>query len=264
MAITTSYVELHKWPRGVWREGEFFGQRKLLCAWDDMASLANEIGNYPESAWPASEYPWGPADALARQIRYEPYDAEQKSTSGSFTDYEYGILTVDYSTTGPIYYGGQMISERMATAQKSVVLDYTRLSWVSASNGVNLRPNEAPNIPFYGLQYERTYHRLLAVPGDVLTFVGFCNANTLTSPVLGLSFAPETLVYTGCRIHAVHQIGAMPAYDVTYLFEYWPFGLNKFFRADDNNPDGGKGWWTDLYVSNPNGGTLKRYRTVNF
>lgn len=261
MAI--DYEEFQKWPKGEWQEGEFYGQRRLICAWDDMAALAAEIGNYPGSVWPVAKYPWGTADALARRIRFEPFDAEQRG-SGKYTDYEMGILVVDYATKGPVYFGGQLITERLATTDHQTQLDYTDLAWDSAASGTPLRPNEAPHIPYYGLSYERTYHDLLTVPTNLLTWVGYTNSNTVACPVLGLNFPPRTLVYLGALVEATHKIGALPSYQVQYRFDYLPFDRNKFFRVKSAKPDGYKGYWDTMYVKNPDGGELRRYQETVF
>jgi hypothetical protein len=264
MGFTVDHAEMVQFPKGYWHDGQFFGRRLLLCAWDDMSALAEEVAADGNNQWPVAQYPWGTSNAIVRKIEYKPYPGSQQlSSSGYYTSYEHGLLQVDYSTVGPVYHGGNWISEWLEPTRGYIQTDWRHLAW-AAANGVPLLPGEAPRVPIYGLKYRRKYHRVLAVPSTVMDYIGYANSNAVACPALGINIPPERIVYRGARSEASHRVGTTSSYDVEYEFEFMPANVNKFWRAGKDNGDGTFGGWDDIYWTNPNGGRLKPFPTTTF
>jgi hypothetical protein len=265
MAISVDYAELDGWPRWAWRQGEFFGERKLLCAWDDAATLQAEIGTDPDYKWPTAEYPMGPEYALAQEIKGAPHRAEQRG-SGSFTDYEMAEVLVRYWTEGPVIYNGQLIKEWLSPTNKMFQLDYTRFSWDGPLGPDMQKPHECPPLEVHGFLYHLKYFRLAAIPAAAKLRAGCINSNAVVAPTMGMTFDPYTLKYRGCRVAHKISPGHLYTWDVHYVFEFFPFNWQYAFRSTAVNPVPGNGFGTfeAYYVKGAAGGQAKRYQEIVF
>lgn len=227
MAITVPYAEMYPFPRGRWQTGHFIGQRKLLCKWGEAANLALQIGTYPDSAWPAAQYQFGPTDALAREITIEPHRAAIGQAATGFASYEYAELTVKYSTSDFTYVNGALVKERFTPSPQSFTIEPRLLQWGA---GQGLQDNEAPSFTLWGMSYQLEYHNLSTSPPDTTDWVGYVNSNTVATKTLGRTMAPETLLYAGSDLQVRFGYVGGFKWTVRHYFEYRKQGWNNHPR----------------------------------
>ena len=231
--MAVSYGEVHGFPKSRWVNGEFFGTRKLRCAWADRADLLEELDG---AAWPYADGPYadesdgGNSYAIAREATIEPLPA-QLTADGNMASYEYAIVTVKYSTVGPQLHSTNWIEENLDTTVITQRIDYRGLAW---GDGTDLTSLEAPYKILHGLIYSIKYYNVTAVPAAVLTYVGYINSNQVTASSLGLNFAAGKLLYAGARLSHRSSWAGSWLWDVTYYFKYHPAGWNYFWRASTN------------------------------
>jgi len=143
--MAVSYGEVHGYPKSRWVRGEFFGTRKLRCAWADRADLLEELDG---DTWPYADGPYadesdgGNSYAIAREAFIEPLPA-QLTADGNMASYEYAIVTVKYSTVGPQLHSTNWIEENLDTTVITQRIDYRGLAW---GDGTDLTSLEAPDL----------------------------------------------------------------------------------------------------------------------
>jgi hypothetical protein len=236
------------WPRSGWKNGQFEATRRLLCDWGDRFALLDWIDRYPNSIYPYAD---GPADALASQAAVEGM-GEQGNETYTPTDglrspmalatYEKAVVTIKYTTEGPRYFGGTLISEWLLPDVESHPLNPALFRWTN-NTGKVLDEGERPVFTRYGLQYVIRFHRLLAVPAWVLGRVGTCNSNVVGGGLLGLTFAAQRLLYQPPTIKTSLTTGTLTTYEVTTHYKYHPAGWNKFWRQST-------GQYENIYLAN--------------
>ncbi len=241
MAISVAYYEMAGWPRELVFVDAFAGERKLICAWGDRATLANDIlspGN--------NVYPYNNSGALVSHVPKIRPLAGGKETQGAqihMASYEKAVVTVNYSTKGRIVGvtpGGDLISEWMSTGSTFKTLDRTQLAW-AANDGEPLRPGEGPDKIEPVANYVLLYNSLPSLPGSVLTSPGTVNSEAVSTYLLGLTFAAETLMYAGSNITRSLNPQGASAFQVRQKFryranadEFGVHGWNYFWRTKKN------------------------------
>ena len=184
------YTELHGSPTETW---DLFNgisaQRKLMCAWDDRYTLAAGLVGL------STYVHHGSAVLLATGCTIAPFNAKQLGT-GNLAAYENAVLDIKY--TVPTLEeteeeSGIYVSESLEPAAEMMSLDHTGFKW--KSSGDALKPDEAPGRMFSTLDYVVTRHRMASIPNWFLTLIGCINNDTVTAPLLGLSFAARTLLF---------------------------------------------------------------------
>ena len=80
--------------------------------------------------------------------------------------------------------------------------------------------------------------------------MGSVNATTVVSPTIGLSFAPETLLYTPPTLSRSISTDVIEAWRAVLTFQYKASGWNKFWRIDAIKADGSRGDWAHMYHKN--------------
>jgi hypothetical protein len=259
MAFTIEHSEWHGWPRWRWRQGEFYGERKLLCAWDDQATLAQELDTYPNNVWP---YPGGSSDALAFDIESRPFPAritQAGTTLDPRASYQHALLTVRYTTKGPTYVNGNYVEEWFEPWQERHQADWTKLAW-DGVNGQGLRPNEAPTGTYYGIVYVQKFTQLTTPPADTLSFVGYINANAVACYTFNRIFGAETLLYGGCTLRRRVSAGGSQKWSISRRFLYKYDGWNKVWRLDK----GVFGGYDDCFIKDPGGRQLLMFPKTVF
>lgn len=225
-----SYEELDGWPQSYWDRGDFYGERRLLCAWSDRVSLLNELD--ADFQWPTSLYPEGPSAALARTARVIPFGRMPLTSSQNYAEYEWAIIQVHYSTKGPKWdaINKLFIEETMDPAFMSFSVDNANLRWKNDDKRVE--PNDAPVNHDCLLEYQIAFHFLTSLPTWILARPGLCNSNTFITAGLGISFAPYTIKYMGSSIRGTYSLAKLPRYHVTAKFLFKWSEWNKFWRHD--------------------------------
>ena len=211
-----SYEELDGWPRSTWDQGDFDGERRMLCAWSDRVALLNELDANP--FWPTSNYPEGPADALIRSARIFPF---ARMLGNTYAEYEWCVILARYSTRGPQWdaINKLYIEETLDPSGMSFSVDSENLRWVSDEEPV--LANDAPTNHDYLVEYQVSFHFLTSLPTWILSRPGLVNANTFGTAGLGfVSFAPGTLKYMGSAVRGTYSLAKLPRYTVTAKFSY--------------------------------------------
>ena len=222
MGVT--YGEVHGYPKSRWVNGEFFGVRRVRCAWADRVSLMDELDG---DSWPYAD---GVSNAIAREAIINPLPA-QLTADGNKASYEYAIVTIKYSTVGPQLNGSDWIEESVSPYVVTQRLDYEALEW---TDGTALAYLESPGKILYGLQYMLKFYNVSVIPSSVLSRVGYVNSNSVNSYSLGMTFYPGRLLYGGALLTRRVSWGGSWNWDVTYYFKYHPHNWNYFWRTETN------------------------------
>lgn len=223
--MAVNFVTLDPYPRSVWRNGAFRGESRLKCKWADRATLISELEG---TAWP---YPDGPSDALPFEAETFPWGRQLASNSQT-TDYEWAIIKVVWRAGGytPRRINNFRITESFEPTQFSSTIDFRHAlaHWTTQERRVEY--GEIPAWTQYGLMYSLTVHNVLAVPTAIYDRVGCCNSNAVASYTLNKSFAAETLKYVPPTVKWTFTLARVATYDITYRFDFWPFGWNTHFN----------------------------------
>lgn len=237
MAVTS--WEMYGWPRGRWDRGSFDGERRIMCAWDSVLALMQELDASPN--WPWAQYPWGAADALIKMAEVIPFGASTAAAGSAYADYEWALVVARYTTKGPTYTNNQYIEETLDPAWLSCSVDETKLRW---SDGALVDPNDAPDLHDALVEYQRRFYYMTSLPAWILVKPGGCNANTVTTYLMpGIAFAPETLKYQGASVQVSYKLGHVKTFNVTAKFTYKWSGWNNYWRPGS---DGGA--WEPIYT----------------
>ncbi len=228
MSFTVNAFEMQGWPKSRWKNGQFHGERKLICDWDDRVQLLVELNMIENLVYP---YPEGPSNALAYQADIDPQPGAQTSRpSPQTTAYEKAVITVRYRSNWGFLVGGDIIHERIEPTGDFHTVDYTKLYWDS-SQAEQFTSGEAPGRIFYGYDYVKTFRNQVGVPSWVQSYTGFVNSNVVNAPMLQQSFEAETLLFKPpTLIDAVNFAGA-PVWDIYTRLSWVPQGWNKFWYA---------------------------------
>jgi hypothetical protein len=123
-----------------------------------------------------------------------------------------------------------------------------------------LRTSDAPAKAMYGFDFIRVYRRQLVVPSWVKAYTGFCNSNTIVSPILGMSFGPEELLYKPPTLVEGATFAGQQSWDVTTRLSYRgnaaggsPISWNKHWKASSFS-------WENIY--NRDGEVYKNIPTI--
>lgn len=264
MAFSVSFWEHAGWPRELVFVDAFAAERKLVCAWGDRQTLANEILSTGNNV-----YPYNSSGALVSHVpRIRPL-VNGKETQGAqvhMADYELAVVTVNYSTKGRITGvtpGGNLISEWMSTGSTFKTLDRTQLAW-AANDGEPLKPGEGlDKIEPVG-NYVLLYNSLPVLPGSVLTQPGTVNNAGVSTYLLGLTFAAETLLYMGSNITRSLNALGVTAFQVRHKFrykanadEFGVHGWNYFWNTATNK-------YEQVFVAGAGGVRVKPFTPVAF
>jgi hypothetical protein len=237
--ISVDYYEEVGYPKSRWEEGEFIATRRLICDWADRIALINELDTHPQNQYP---YPDGPLDAVAFHTMVEGFGEQGKEEYTvdpggddqhivTLATYPKARVTVKYSTIAPRYIGGgTLISEWCLPYTETHRRNGALFRWDSGS-GIVVRPEEGPHQIAHGMIYVVKYHKELAVPAWVLGRLGCVNPANMGTNLLGLTFAPETLLYEPPTIRTSYTAGMLERFDITVHYKYRPTGWNTWWRT---------------------------------
>jgi len=244
--MAVSYGEVHGYPKSRWVRGEFFGTRKLRCAWADRDDLLAELDG---TSWPYAD---GVDEAISREAAIEPLPA-QLTADGNMASYEYALVTVKYSTVGPQLHSLRWIDESLTPFAFAQRMDHELLAW---ADGTKLAYNEAPSRTTYGLNYMFKLYNQETVPANVYDNVGYVNANAVTAYTLNMTFPIGTLLYSSAHLSRRTSWAGSFLWDAAYYFKYHPWGWNTFPRAATNA-------YEAVQIAKT-GATFLAYPTINF
>ena len=216
MAVSVNHYEMTNWPKEGYRlGGGFIAERRLKCAWTDRDTLAREILG--------ETYPYNSIGAMAMEAYPEPIKGEALAVGASadMSSYAEAVVVVKYSTQGASeVVSGNLISEWLETSIDFKTLDHRGLQWGVGGGAEALFPAEAPGRIEPTIDYVLLYHELSAVPSSVVTHTGLVNASAVTAYLMGLTFAPETLLYLGAQVGRSITTAGSTGFSVKHRFRF--------------------------------------------
>lgn len=231
------YWEVFGWPREQYgQNGQFYGQRKLLCEWKDRKAVLLEIAGNGGQLWPYEVIPGGgdympghDGEARAFSCLIEPFRSRMSltQTTNKFASYEWAILTFEYSTTTAIKLSDTWVTEELQPTGRLVNVDITDRTWTAS--GDTIEP--ADNIIKWetSFDYVVKYHHLLSIPAAAYMNCNKVNSDVVGSALIGLTFAPGTLLHTRPVVSRSFDPGLLNTFELTYRFPFNPNGWNKFW-----------------------------------
>lgn len=235
------------------RTGKWTGKRTLKCAYADrIALMAEFLTPYPGVGHPENEFAYATGAAVL------PFGKTVDSGDPDVIAWTYAKVTISYATPGtgdPIAQpDGSVISESIEASAEFLTLDHSRFRWDSGTGPV-LKAAEAPGRMNLGFDYPFARYNVTSIPIAAMQLIGQCNESQMSSSYLGLTFGPESILYTALTLnHRADAVGHK--IDYTMRFSYrnnW----NEFWRLDK---PGGAGY-SKIYLE---GGTeYKNYPLGN-
>ena len=253
-STSTYQGEMPGYPVGEWQSGHFLGIRKLLVGWNERSDLLDELDAAATGVWPYAD---GPSTAICRRVRIEPlhqeHAAQTNAAGAQEAEYDFAVITAWYSTKGPTYYGGNLYNETIQPSRAYETVLPKGLKW---SGGTALDDNEQIPMLRSGCTLVQHWPRVMSIPSWVLGNIDCVNANVYTSPLLGISFAAERLLYTMPSIDAEVTMGKLTTYSVMTRCLYRPVSWNYHWRATAKA-------WEEIYLAD---GTTpyKQYTPILF
>lgn len=195
----------------------------LRCNWDDRHALVADIcGN--RRPWPKGS---ASAVPLASRASIRPFISPHDSNAqdGETIKYKHALVTIEYSTLIVDSY-----AESIEPNVESITLDHRWFRW-GAGNGMLLREEEAPARQVRSVSYTRTDFNLLTIPTAYVNLIGYCNSDSVSFSLLGLTADVETLLYLPPQISTKVDSTNTRKFDCVRKFQYNPETWNSFYRA---------------------------------
>jgi hypothetical protein len=193
----------------------------LKCDYGSRYALVNDLIYAPRS-WPDF------GQAVARTAAIKPIEGAY-DTIGQECMYKYALVTVNYTTDAD----ADVITESIEPVSEFRILDHRLFRWGSAT-GQLVNENEAPGVIVRGFNIVRTF-KMDLVPSSILTLPGSTNSAAYTSSLLGLTFAPETLLFGVNPItRVIKNISGPSSFSVSVKFGYKDKTWNKFWNEAAN------------------------------
>lgn len=149
--------------------------------------------------------------------------------------YDHYLVDVQY-TTDP---DKTLFSESIEPTAEFVRLDYRFFRW---SSGAPLTEGEAPGILRRELKLVKKYYNKMFVPAETITKPGSVHNAPYTSPLLGLTFPAETLMYAPDPVDRTVLTSGTAGFNFTNSFHYKPNGWNKYWRPQTQS-------WESIYLA---------------
>lgn len=217
----------------------------LRCAWADRHALAQDVvGN--KRQWPKGGFVLPLAHSAAIVPVPTPGDPSQ---DGQEIIYGQALVTINYSSVVT-----DLVSHSIEPTAEFITLDYRRFRW-GAADGLPLSEDEAPGYLLRGMNLVVTELEVIPpLSATLLEKVGKVNNAALSSSLLGLSFAEETLLYAPPSITMSRNSLGQVKCQIVKKFTYKPQGWNKYFKALTNS-------WESIYIAG--GAEYKSYEPTS-
>jgi hypothetical protein len=199
----------------------------LRCAYANRHALAQDL-LVNRRAWPFGGFAFPPR---ASSCAILPNASSQYTQDGQAAAYNQDAL-VDVAYT--VNKGGEdedLVSESLEVAVEFITQSHKKFSWGNAA-GDPLLENEAPGKQRHGIKLVRTLYQVPEpIPSSILDLVGQVNDDDYVSPLLGLTFPEETLLFTLPGLSRTIRMDGSSGVNVTLGLEYMKDGWNKHWRA---------------------------------
>ncbi len=235
-------------------EGQGTASVKLRCnALLAPAIVADILVN--RRIWPFTPSGFeGPRAATAVVVPADHCDGVGRFLQGYV--YSEALITVGYTTDAE----ADLISESLETTANFIPLDHRLFRW-SSPDGKAVLEDESPGFQYYTGRLIRTLFNVEPpLPLSMLTLQGSCNSATFASSLLGLSFAPETLLYKSPALSRTVTTNGARGWDLKFDFPFTQFGWNRFFNGDTQS-------WEQIFLAGEEGAAaqpVRPYRLANF
>jgi hypothetical protein len=208
-------------------DGHFRAVRRLTCAWTDRNALLAELGADGGQLYPHDEA----TGARAYAANVLGYGQTSAGTASNTVAYEKALVTVYYSNEvwTATSSGGYFVSESIRPTGEVSLMPSDRIDfrWNDGS-GTAVQGEQYFHEP--RLVYSLTFHNVWSVPTAAATSTGTCNAASVTTYTLGLTFGAQTLRHPGPAIGITFPIGGKSRYTLKYNWIYNPHTWNKRFN----------------------------------
>jgi hypothetical protein len=212
------------------QDGEITASVDLRCLTENRFYLADDL------LLNARPYPYVTSAfvPVALSCSIKPGD-QNWASSGQGQTCRTSIVTVNYGKPTTRSVGSfPIVAESIEPMGEFVRLDYRMFRWGS-KNGPPLTPEEAPGVFLPKCKIVRKLYRLSSIPSLAMSAFGKCNSNSYTSPLLGVSFAAETLTYDAPSFDRTITTTGSEGWNYTQNWLYNPQGWNRYFRAETNS-----------------------------
>lgn len=197
----------------------------LRCPWSLREAVVEDIL--------ANRRPWAKSTAtnapLATTASVVPAEhCEGTLVVGQSIEYAEALITVGYSTDAE----ADLVAETFEPNIEFITQDFRKFRWGSPK-GDPLEDGEAPGLKIIGAKLVRTLYNVEPpLPISLLDEQGNCNGAAYTSPILGLTFPVETLLYGSPSLSTTITTSGVKGWNITMPFTYKRYGWNRYWRGD--------------------------------
>lgn len=226
----------------------------LRCYFNDREALVADIlGN--RRVWPK----WSGANAPVATTAVVRDAPGTYATVGQLITPGNSLVTVNYGTLEHAAVGAfDVVSESIEPAAEFQTLDYRNFRW-GATDGPPLKKGEEPGKLNVKVMLTRRIFKVpLPLHALVMSAIGSCNLASYASPLLGITFAAETLLYMEPSIERTLNSSGVSSVNLTQKWMFNPNGWNKYWRAETES-------WSFIYPINrtAGGAAYKSYPPLN-
>ena len=197
--------------------GTFQASVVLECAYSDRYTLISDL-LLNQRSWPSF------TECRAKKAAIVPF-ASAYTVSGQETVYTHARVTVQYDTIAD----SNLISESIEPTADFRTLDHRLFRWGSNS-GPLLNENQAPGQIIRGMNLVRTIYNMAAVPVSYLTLPGKVNNAVYSSALLGLTFAPQTLLFQPGQLTRTIKLSGTEGFTAQVKMSFNPNGWNTYWN----------------------------------
>ncbi len=245
---------------------------QVKCTWANRYALMADV---LENRRP---WPYDPSSGMiATNCSCAPLETDY-TEDGQLMHYEEALVTIKYDRSVAVSDGDgssgseddayededpeqheppitDVMSEAFEPYAEFLTLDPKFFRWGDA-DGDPLLEAEAPGMLQFGAILVRTLYQVQVVPSKALSSIGHVNDGNYTSKLLGVGFAPETLLYMPPSMERTLLSDGTGAWTLTMRFNYRPTEWNKYWRAKTNA-------WSEIYIQGA-GTKYRNYPKGNF
>lgn len=207
----------------------------LECDWNVRFDLRTDLMN--NGYWPF--VPVGGYAPRVQSVEISPSPTDY-TQDGQAIDYKIASLQVEYgmdesagSNPGGGSGGGRQLYTETFEPQLEVISVKGSVIFVDLLGGDGTNPatqkilENPPTVREYTFAIRRVFYNWISVPITFATLVGYVNDADVTFPSLGLTFAPETLLFKPRSSQRAVSTDGTPGYTVAVDFIFRREGWNK-------------------------------------
>lgn len=221
--------------------GSITASLTLACLWTNRLALADDI-LVNRRAYPHVTTAFTPKAISCSIVQFDEDLNQSTTVDGQWRPPKLAHVTVNYGVLQTKEIGTfGIVAESLEPYGDFIRQDYQLFRWGS-KNGDPLIPEEAPGLYMPRMKLIRRIYKLTSLPGNVLTAMGKCNESAYSSPLLGVSFPVETLLYGEPSLERTISNTGTEGWNYTQQWAFNPNGWNKYW-----NPRAGA--WQNIFLS---------------